>query len=132
MTQNLTSTARPDKPHVGVHLIGDLYGCRDAGKLFFDADVLRDFCVTAAQDADLTVMGEFFHQFGKDGGVTGAVVLAESHLAIHSWPEKNYVTLDVYVCNYSQDNRSKAQKLFDTVVAVFAPTTVRVEKLERE
>lgn len=132
MTHNLETTARPDKSHVGVHLIGDLYGCQDTGQLFFDADALRKFCVTAAQDADLTVVGEFFHQFGEEGGVTGAVVLAESHLAIHSWPEKNYVTLDVYVCNYSQDNRAKAQKLFDTLVTVFAPTTARVQKLERE
>ena len=132
MTHNSKTTASPDKSHVGVHLIGDLYGCQNAGQLFYDADALRDFCVTKTQDAGLTVVGEIFHQFGEKDGVTGAVVLAESHLAIHTWPEKNYVTLDVYVCNYSQDNRAKAQMLFDTLVAAFAPETAHTHKLERE
>ncbi len=50
------------------------------------------------------------HQFGEGGGVTGVVVLAESHLAIHTWPEKMSVTVDVYVCNYGSDNREKARR----------------------
>ncbi|MFN4195262.1 MAG: S-adenosylmethionine decarboxylase family protein [Thermosynechococcus sp.] len=85
---------------------------------------------SAAHPAD--PLGELFHQFGEAGGVTGAVVLAESHLAIHTWPEKRYVTLDVYVCNYSQDNRGKAQALFDQLVAVFDPELPRTQCVERE
>ncbi len=60
---------------------------------------------------------------GQPGGVTGAVLLAESHLAIHTWPETGNVTIDVYVCNFSDDNSAKAQALMDGVVAAYAPKT---------
>jgi hypothetical protein len=52
----------------------------------------------------LTPVGELFHRFEPGGGVTGVVLLAESHLAVHTWPELGAVTMDVYVCNFSGDN----------------------------
>jgi S-adenosylmethionine decarboxylase len=80
--------------------------------------------------AGLTVVGDYFHQF-PGGGVTGTVVLAESHLAVHTWPESNYVTLDVFVCNMSCDNRAKARQLFDALVLAFLPGETRRYHLER-
>ena len=59
------------------------------------------------------------------------VVLAESHLSIHTWPESGYVTLDVYVCNYSTNNRPKAQKLFDELQAAFSPSDPHLHRVER-
>jgi spermidine synthase len=58
-------------------------------------------------------------------------VLAESHLAIHTWPERQGLTLDVYVCNYSADNSAKARKLFDTIVGHFQPTEVCRQDIDR-
>ena len=52
-------------------------------------------------------------------GVTGSLLLAESHLAIHTWPEFGAVTLDVYVCNFMGDNSAKATALMDALVARF-------------
>jgi S-adenosylmethionine/arginine decarboxylase-like enzyme len=49
------------------------------------------------------------------------VVLAESHLAIHTWPENNGVTLDVYVCNYSRDNSDRARQTFNEVAKALSP-----------
>ena len=46
--------------------------------------------------------------------------LAESHLAIHTWPESRRVTLDVYVCNFTEDNTAKAEQLFDALTLAFA------------
>jgi spermidine synthase len=78
----------------------------------------------------LTTMDATFHQF--DGsGFTGTVVLAESHLAIHTWPERQGLTLDVYVCNYSADNSVKARSLFDQLVAYFQPGEVAKHEVER-
>ena len=57
------------------------------------------------KNVGLTEVGKFFHQFDGEGGVTGMIVLAESHMSLHTWPEKKYVTLDVYVCSFTQDNR---------------------------
>ncbi|RIX48354.1 MAG: adenosylmethionine decarboxylase [Rhodocyclales bacterium GT-UBC] len=115
----------------GIHLIGDLHDCRCPPELLLDPVGLQRFCLEACQRNQLTVVGHLFHPFrdasGGSAGVTGAVVLAESHLAIHTWPEIATVTLDVYVCNYSSDNSTRAQALFHDLVAHFQPA--RTERL---
>ena len=119
----------------GLHLIADLHDCRCASELLLDASRLEAFCVDACTRHGLTVVGRLFHPFqdaaGKPAGVTGTVVLAESHLAIHTWPEIGGVTLDVYVCNFSADNSTRAHALFDEVVAAFAPTSLEKQAVVR-
>ena len=115
----------------GLHLIGDLYGCVCSDELMLDAAHLEAFCKDRVAAAGLTSVGSLFHSFGEGGGVTGVVVLAESHLSIHTWPEAGYVTLDVYVCNYSTNNRPKAQQLFDDIQAAFKPTEPHLHRVER-
>lgn len=114
----------------GLHLIADLHACRCAAAFLLDAPGLEAFCLAACARHGLTVVGRCFHQFrdeaGEPAGVTGTVVLAESHLAVHTWPEMAGVTLDVYVCNYSGDNSARAHALFDEGIAAFAP--VRTER----
>src|SRR5574343_352331 len=116
----------------GLHLIADLHDCRCAPALLLDAPGLETYCVEACQRHGLTVVGRLFHAFrdaaGEAAGVTGTVVLAESHLAIHTWPEISSVTLDVYVCNFGHDNSQRAHDLFADVIARFAPG--RLEKKE--
>jgi len=116
----------------GLHLIADLHDCRCAPDLLLDATGLEDYCVNACTRHGLTVVGRLFHPFtdphGAAAGVTGTVVLAESHLTIHTWPEIGSVTLDVYVCNYSGDNSTRARALFSEVTEHFAP--FRTEKTE--
>ena len=114
----------------GLHLIGDLTGCRCDPQLLLDGERFKAKCVEMVEAAGLTTVGVSFHQF--DGcGFTGCIVLAESHLAIHTWPERQGLTLDVYVCNYSADNSAKARGLFDTIVAYFQPTEVARQELDR-
>ena len=80
----------------GLHLIGDLTGCRCDPQLLLDGGHFEEKCVELVRASGLTIMDVRFHQF--DGsGYTGTVVLAESHLAIHTWPERQGLTLDVYV-----------------------------------
>ncbi|GAB2732682.1 adenosylmethionine decarboxylase [Melaminivora jejuensis] len=121
----------PQRQATGLHLIGDLYGCLCDSRLMLDAEYLENFCKERVAEAGLTTVGSLFHSFGEDGGVTGAVVLAESHLAIHTWPESGYVTLDVYVCNYTENNRPKAQKLFDDLQAAFNPNDPHLHAVDR-
>ena len=111
----------------GLHIIADLYGCRNREMLASSA-MLREPAWQRCKDVGLTVLGDHFYQFeGLDatqvGGATGAVVFAESHLAIHTWPERDGATLDVYVCNVTCDNSDKAEKLYETLVAASSPTT---------
>ena len=115
----------------GLHLIGDLYACHGDPQLMVDAACLEDFCKRAVLESGLSAVGSLFHSFGEGEGVTGAVVLAESHLALHTWPEDNYVTLDVYVCSYSSDNSAKAERLFEQVVQAFAPKEQHLHRVSR-
>ena len=115
----------------GLHLTADLYHCACEASLLSDSAALQDAGVKLATKAGLTVVGEHFHTFSDAGGVTGLVLLAESHLAIHTWPELSAVTLDVYVCNFRDDNSSKAQRLMDTLVTLLAPKTVNRNLLLR-
>ena len=119
----------------GLHIIADLYNCQK-GDLLVSADKLRELCVNACIGAGLTVVGQHFYQFdGADGtqlgGSTGAVVLAESHLAIHTWPERDGATLDVYVCNYTCDNTGKAEAVYKTLLKALKPADVLVERVQR-
>lgn len=114
----------------GLHLIGDLSGCRCDPQLLLDSDGFKKKCIDMVCAAGLTIMDITFKQFDNDG-FTGTVVLAESHLAIHTWPENNGLTLDVYVCNYSADNSVKAQQLFNTIVAYFEPEEIAKHEIER-
>src|SRR3954447_16132239 len=96
----------------GLHLTADLFDCRCPPALLKSAASLGDLCRRATMEAGLTVVGEHWHKFpgfaAADGGVTGMLLLAESHLAVHTWPERAGVTLDVYVCNFTEDNSHRA------------------------
>ena len=115
----------------GLHLMANLHGCTGAESLLREVSALRAKCLELVAESELVAVGECFHQFGNGGGVTGVVVLAESHLSIHTWPEKRFVTLDVFVCNMNCDNRAKARQLFATLVALFQPTNERFYEVER-
>ena len=114
----------------GLHLIGDLAGCRCDPQRLLDSVGFKDKCIEMVNTSGLTVMDTIFKQF-DNSGFTGAVVLAESHLAIHTWPETNGLTLDVYVCNYSADNSAKAHQLFDAVVDYFQPDEIARHAIDR-
>jgi len=114
----------------GLHLIGDMVGCRCAPQLLLDGAGFRAKCLEFVSASGLTTMDATFHQF-EGSGFTGTVVLAESHLAIHTWPEKQGLTLDVYVCNFSDDNSAKARKLFDSIVGYFQPAECARHEVER-
>jgi S-adenosylmethionine decarboxylase len=105
----------------GHHITADLAFCLVDHPALTDATALRALCLGAVQAAGLTAVGELFHVFPAPGGVTGVVLLAESHLAVHTWPERGVVTLDVYVCNVSVDNSAAALAVVDALIAAFAP-----------
>ena len=114
----------------GIHLLGEWYDCPPDTPEFTRADALRDLCVGAARNAGLTVVGERFFQF-EPQGVTGTVLLAESHIAIHTWPEAGFVTVDVYVCNYTTDNTAKAERVFRDLEAVLRPARTKFHSIRR-
>ena len=80
---------------IGRHLIAEFYGC-DFDVLNNVEDIKTHMC-DAATKIGATVLGDKFHQFTPQG-VSGTVVIAESHLSIHTWPEVGYVAVDIFTC----------------------------------
>ena len=123
----------------GLHLIADLRGCAADRPVMTEPEVLRDLCLAAIGRAGLHAAGELFHRYAPAPdalpaapvGITGVVLLAESHLAVHTWPELGAATLDVYVCNLGADNSARAEALCAELVAAFAPASVERHALGR-
>jgi S-adenosylmethionine decarboxylase len=112
----------------GHHLTADLTGCPDDRPAMTDPQALSALCLESVYAAGLTPVGELFHVFPPPGGVTGVVLLAESHLAVHTWPERCAVTLDAYVCNFSGDNSAAARQLIERLITAFAPRQVQRQR----
>ncbi len=119
----------------GLHLTADLYHCACDAALLTDADRLGALCVQAVGDAGLQAVAQLFHTFPATahgaGGVTATVLLAESHLCVHTWPEQAAVTLDVYVCNFGGDHSAKAHALMAALQGLFMSETCTLNQLER-
>lgn len=86
----------------GTHLLMDLHGARH----LTDADALRDALTAAARAAGATVLGAHFHTFPDRAGITGVVLLAESHISIHTWPEIGFAAVDIFMCGAAQPQRA--------------------------
>ncbi len=80
---------------IGRHLIAEFYGC--SGPALNDVEEIRTHMRAAAEAIGATIVGDTFHKFSPQG-VSGSVVIAESHLSIHTWPETGYVAVDIYTC----------------------------------
>jgi S-adenosylmethionine decarboxylase proenzyme len=114
----------------GIHLLGEWYDCPADTPEFTQAGALRSLCIDAARNSGLTVVGDSFYQF-EPQGVTGTVLLAESHIAIHTWPEAGFVTVDVYVSNLQTDNTAKAEHVFQALEAALKPGRTRFQAIHR-
>ena len=109
---------------LGQHLILELYGC-DESILSSVSDV-QDAMLKAARAANATIIDSIFHHF-KPYGVSGVIVIAESHFAIHTWPEHKYASLDLYTCG----DKTRPWEAFKKVKALFKATHFSVMKMER-
>ena len=85
-----------DTGAVGNHVLADLYGIDAA--LLRDAPALERLLRRAALDAGARVLSSHFHSFGEEAGITGVVLLAESHISIHTWPECGMAAADIFMC----------------------------------
>ena len=114
----------------GIHLLGEWYGCAADLPEMTRAGPLRTLCLRVSEASGMTIVGDRFFQF-EPQGVTGTVLLAESHLAIHTWPENRFVTIDVYVCNLLHDNAEKARTLFHALEQALKPQRTKFHAIER-
>ncbi len=113
----------PHRP-AGVHLLADLAGI-DA-HLLTDAQAIDALLREAAQAAGARILHSHFHAFGPGMGVTGVLLLAESHISIHTWPEHGFAAADIFMCGESQPQRALA-----VIDAAFRPNTRSVQTIAR-
>ncbi|MET3108396.1 S-adenosylmethionine decarboxylase [Oxalobacteraceae bacterium GrIS 2.11] len=90
----------------GRHLLADLYGILP-DKLD-DPATVQQLLQDSALLAGACILSSHFHSFGSGQGVTGVVLLAESHISIHTWPEYGFAAVDIFMCGAAQPERALA------------------------
>jgi len=106
----------------GTHLIIDLWGAKRLDDLAHVESALRD----AVEASGATLLHIHLHHFTPNGGISGVAVLAESHISIHTWPERNYAALDVFMCG-----DAIPQRAVPVLDRAFKPSKIDVDELRR-
>ncbi len=109
---------------VGKHIIAELYGVDR--ELIAREENVRRIVEEVVDEAGLTKVGSVYKQFNPHG-VTGIVLISESHVSIHTWPEYELVNLDIFTCG----DTSKADKAFKLFLERFKPKSYRHYVLDR-
>jgi S-adenosylmethionine decarboxylase len=102
---------------LGKHLIIELYHCDST--ILNDLKILEHHFLAAVKLSGATIIQPFFHQFSPHG-ITGVVVVAESHFSIHTWPEYGYCALDIFTCGESVDGHETLDYLKENLKATDA------------
>jgi S-adenosylmethionine decarboxylase len=106
----------------GAHLIVDLYGASGLTDIALIEQTLRR-CVDVA---GATLLHLHLHHMGPNGGVSGMAVLAESHIGIHSWPERGYAALDIFMCG-----QARPERCIEVLLEAFTPRRAEIQELLR-
>lgn len=84
----------------GKHLLADFYGVQAVH--LQDCTALENLLREAANAANAHILFSHLHSFGPGQGITGVLLLAESHISIHTWPECRYAALDIFMCGQAE------------------------------
>ncbi|ACO03754.1 MAG TPA: S-adenosylmethionine decarboxylase [Persephonella sp.] len=109
---------------LGLHILADLYGV-EFDKIDHVEDV-RELLEGAVKYAGLSKLSSHFHQFYPHGA-TGVILLEESHISIHTWPEHGYAAIDVYTCG----GKEKTFKAMEYILKVLKPKRIDEKVAER-
>ena len=131
---NANASATPDvvaKDHfierngvkfAGTHLLVELWNAKNLGDMAITDEALRE----CASVAGATLLHLHLHHFGPNAGLSGVVVLAESHISIHTWPERGYAALDIFMCGACDP-----YKAIPVLRRAFEPGTVQLSEQKR-
>ncbi len=110
---------------LGRHLVADFYDCPP--EKLTNTSALIKLLKEAAKAAKVEVIGEFSKKFDLHGGVSAILIIKESHLSIHTWPEYGYAAIDIYTCGKLID----PWKALEIVQAELQPNSVAVMEVKR-
>jgi S-adenosylmethionine decarboxylase len=108
----------------GIHLLADFYGIADARLVSCDA--IDALLRAGAEAAGATILHSHFHSFGPSQGVTGVLLLAESHISIHTWPEFGFAAADIFMCG-----DAAPQLALDVIERALRPSSRIVQTIAR-
>ncbi|HAH09025.1 MAG TPA: adenosylmethionine decarboxylase [Alphaproteobacteria bacterium] len=108
--------------YAGSHVILDLWGAQDLD----DVEKMERAMVEAVKAAGATLLHIHLHKFSPNGGVSGVAVLSESHISVHTWPEKGFAAFDVFMCGAAEP-----LKTIPVLEAAFRPKRVVVAEHRR-
>lgn len=108
--------------YAGRHLLLEFWGASN----LTDETYIESALTRAAEAADARVLDARLHTFLPSGGVTGVLLLAESHISIHTWPERDYAALDVFMCGDCNPHLS-----VPVLEDAFRPSRVEVSEHKR-
>jgi S-adenosylmethionine decarboxylase len=106
----------------GTHLLVDLWGATN----LCDPDLIDRALREAAEAAGATILHSHFHHFSPNGGVSGVLVLAESHISIHTWPERDFAAIDIFMCGACDPHNS-----IPVLKETFKPATINLDEQRR-
>lgn len=115
-------------PIPGLHIVANL-AVQDK-RLLKQSSYFKDFIVQKIDEYGLSRVGDVFYDF-PNGGFTAVICLTESHLSIHTWPEHNYLTFDIFLSNYLKDNRETTREMYQAVTGFFSAEVLYQQILER-
>lgn len=107
-----------EEPSLGSHLLIELYGCTEDSLKF--ENVVGEAMKSAARESEATVVADSFHEF-RPWGVSGAVIIQESHYTIHTWPEHGYAAVDLFYCG----GTVKVHKAVEVLRDRFQPSRIK-------
>lgn len=119
-----SQTAKPPLQALGTHILLELNQC--PAELLLEKELLERTLVESADLAGATVVKSVFHQFSPHG-LSGVVVIAESHITVHTWPEHNYAAIDIFTCG----DPHIAQRIQDQITTRFTPATATAQTITR-
>ncbi len=108
---------RNGKIFAGTHLIIDLWGASKLDDLALMEQTMRD----AVTECGATLLHIHLHHFTPNGGISGVAVLAESHISVHTWPERDFAAFDVFMCGDAEPH-----KAVDVLRKAFGPDRIDV------
>ncbi|AAL82054.1 adenosylmethionine decarboxylase [Pyrococcus furiosus DSM 3638] len=109
---------------IGYHYVVEAAGCDP--EVIADPNKIREIFLEAAKVGNMEVKASYFFKFSPMG-VSGVVIVAESHISVHTWPEKGYAALDVYTCGEKAD----PEKAVDYILEKFKAKYAHVSELKR-
>ena len=108
--------------YAGKHLLLDMWEANFNNSI----PLLKKLIKNAVKTAGATLLHLHLHRFGKEQGISGVAVLAESHISVHTWPERDYIAFDIFMCGDTNPEKSA-----EYLIKLLKPKKKIIKKIKR-